>query len=85
MTVMLDANDTTSSSHQEITLVAVPRPSEVDRGNLFVRLTPTTAWRLASLLLSSPSGDCDGDGDNDGGDDDDRNYVSESVDYVLTK
>ena len=34
-----------------VQLTAVPRPSERDRGNLFVRLTPLTAWRLASLLI----------------------------------
>mmetsp|Transcript_2629 Transcript_2629/g.5665 ORF Transcript_2629/g.5665 Transcript_2629/m.5665 type:complete len:1261 (-) Transcript_2629:59-3841(-) len=47
-----------SFSQLGLKLTAIPRPSETDRGNLFVRLTPRTAWRLASLLLSSsPSHD----------------------------
>ena len=35
-------------------LTAVPRPPETDRGNLFVRLTPRTAWRLAEMLICRP-------------------------------
>ncbi|KAL7530177.1 hypothetical protein ACHAXR_008670 [Thalassiosira sp. AJA248-18] len=49
----------TSSSHPELSLIAVPRPLEIDRGNLFVRLAPRTAWRLASLIFSSPNHDGD--------------------------
>ena len=40
-----------TTGQQALQLTAVPRPSERDRGNLFVRLTPRTAWRLASLLI----------------------------------
>ena len=40
-----------TTGQQALQLTAVPRPSERDRGNLFVRLTPWTAWRLASLLI----------------------------------
>lgn len=35
-------------SRRGLTLIAAPRPSETDRGNLFVRLAPRTAWKLAS-------------------------------------
>ena len=38
-------------------LTAVPRPPESDQGNLFVRLTPQTAWNLASLLDYTLSSD----------------------------
>ena len=35
-----------------ITLTAIARPPETDQGNLFVRLTPRTAWRLARMIHS---------------------------------
>lgn len=35
-----------------ITLTAIARPSDIDQGNLFVRLTPRTAWRLARMIHS---------------------------------
>lgn len=35
-------------SRRGLTLIAALRPSETDRGNLFVRLAPQTAWKLAS-------------------------------------
>jgi hypothetical protein len=35
-----------------ITLTAIARPPETDQGNLFVRLTPRTAWRLARMIYS---------------------------------
>eukprot|EP00578_Thalassiosira_sp_NH16_P007196 CAMPEP_0181123900 /NCGR_PEP_ID=MMETSP1071-20121207/26171_1 /TAXON_ID=35127 /ORGANISM="Thalassiosira sp., Strain NH16" /LENGTH=1237 /DNA_ID=CAMNT_0023209123 /DNA_START=98 /DNA_END=3812 /DNA_ORIENTATION=- len=42
-----------SLSHLVLELTATPRPSETDQGNLFVRLSPRTAWRLASFLFAS--------------------------------
>jgi hypothetical protein len=36
-----------------ITLTAIARPPETDQGNLFVRLAPRTAWRLASMIHSN--------------------------------
>ena len=44
------------SCYPRLTLIATPRPSERDRQNLFVRLAPQTARRLASPhIISSPS------------------------------
>lgn len=39
-----------------LTLRAIPRPPETDTGNLFLRLTKKTAWRLARMLLDPSSG-----------------------------
>jgi hypothetical protein len=36
-----------------ITLTAIARPPETDQGNLFVRLTPRMAWRLARMIHSN--------------------------------
>ena len=60
-------------------LTAVPRPSAAERdvGNLFVRLTPQTAWHLASLLINHPS---NSKIDADAGD---RDYNNESVPEFL--
>lgn len=46
-----------SSPPQCIALTALPRPPETDTGNLFVRLTPATAWRLARSMLPGDDGD----------------------------
>ena len=48
-----------------LTLIATPRPSDRDRGNLFVRLAPETARKLAASLLLSPR---PSHGDDGGGD-----------------
>ncbi|KAL7435418.1 hypothetical protein ACHAXH_006391 [Discostella pseudostelligera] len=47
--------DVSASCCPRLTLIATPRPSERDRQNLFVRLAPQTAWRLASSLINSSS------------------------------
>ena len=55
-----------SSPRRGLTLIAIPRPSERDRGNLFVRLAPQTARRLAASLLTHPHpsrGDDEGEDD----------------------
>ncbi|KAL9181342.1 hypothetical protein ACHAXT_010147 [Thalassiosira profunda] len=50
-------NGPSPPSRPGLALTAVPRPPETDGGNLFVRLGPQTARRLASLLPASPSDD----------------------------
>jgi SpoVK/Ycf46/Vps4 family AAA+-type ATPase len=45
--------DASASCYPRLTLIAVPRPSERDRQNLFVRLAPQTAWRLHEQLINS--------------------------------
>mmetsp|Transcript_23725 Transcript_23725/g.47295 ORF Transcript_23725/g.47295 Transcript_23725/m.47295 type:complete len:1290 (-) Transcript_23725:113-3982(-) len=52
MTILAD-----SPPPRSISLTALPRPPETDTGNLFVRLTPTMAWRLARSMLRGDHGD----------------------------
>jgi len=52
---MAMAMDAAASCYPRLTLIATPRPSERDRQNLFVRLAPQTAWRLASSSNNSSS------------------------------
>ncbi|KAL3827523.1 hypothetical protein ACHAXA_002020 [Cyclostephanos tholiformis] len=50
-----------ASSPRGLMLIAIPRPSERDRGNLFVRLAPRTARKLAASLLYPPQPSSRGD------------------------